>query len=77
MDTLVIEELRDRAEDVEYVVATRRLSKAIRGLFLGGLASTELIAGPIVGLELQGLAGFASRSEDLMQTVCKRWTRWV
>ena len=33
------------------------------------VASTELIAGPILGLELQGLAGFASRSEDLMQTV--------
>jgi hypothetical protein len=69
LDTLGIEELRDKAKDVEYVVATRRSSKAIRGLFLGGLASTELVAGPILGLELQGLAGFASRSEDLMQTV--------
>ena len=69
LDGLDIESLRDRAKDVEYVVATRRSSKAIRGLFLGGLASTELIAGPILNLELQGLAGFASRSEDLMQTV--------
>ena len=69
LDTLSIDELRDKAKDVEYVVATRRSSKAIRGLFLGGLASTELVAGPILGLELQGLAGFASRSEDLMQTV--------
>ena len=69
LDGLDIESLRDRAKDVEYVVSTRRSSKAIRGLFLGGLASTELIAGPVLGLELQGLAGFASRSEDLMQTV--------
>ena len=69
LDSLSIDELRDKAKDVEYVVATRRSSKAIRGLFLGGLASTELIAGPMLGLELQGLAGFASRSEDLMQTV--------
>ena len=69
LDTLSIDEIRDRAKDVEYVVSTRRSSKAIRGLFLGGLASTELIAGPALGLELQGLAGFASRSEDLMQTV--------
>ena len=69
LDSLGIDELRDKAKDVEYVVATRRSSKAIRGLFLGGLASTELVAGPILGLELQGLAGFASRSEDLMQTV--------
>ena len=69
LDSLSIESLRDKAKDVEYVVATRRSSKAIRGLFLGGLASTELVAGPILGLELQGLAGFASRSEDLMQTV--------
>ena len=69
LDSLSIDELRDKAKDVEYVVATRRSSKAIRGLFLGGLASTELVAGPILGLELQGLAGFASRSEDLMQTV--------
>ena len=69
LDGLDIESLRDKAADVQYVVATRRSSKAIRGLFLGGLASTELIAGPVLGLELQGLAGFASRSEDLMQTV--------
>ena len=69
LDGLDIESLRDRAKDVEYVVSTRRSSKAIRGLFLGGLASTELIAGPVLGLELQGLAGFASRSEDLMITV--------
>ena len=69
LDSLSIDELRDKAKDVEYVVATRRSSKAIRGLFLGGLASTELVAGPILGLELQGLARFASRSEDLMQTV--------
>jgi hypothetical protein len=69
LDGLDIESLRDKAKDVEYVVSTRRSSKAIRGLFLGSLASTELIAGPVLGLELQGLAGFASRSEDLMQTV--------
>ena len=69
LDGLDIESLRDKAKDVEYVVATRRSSKAIQGLFLGGLASTELIAGPILGLELQGLAGFASRSTDLMDTV--------
>ena len=36
---------------------------------MGGLASIELVAGPLLGLELQELAGFASRSEDLMQTV--------
>ena len=71
-----IESLRDKAKDVEYVVATRRSSKAIRGLFLGGLASTELIAGPILNLELQGLAGFASRSEDLMQTVDEVGVKW-
>ena len=64
-----IESLRDKAKDVEYVVSTRRSSKQIRGLYLGSLASVELIAGPMLGLELQGLAGFASRSEDLMQTV--------
>ena len=69
LDSLSIDELREKAKDVEYSVACRRSSKAIRGLFLGGLASTELVAGPILGLELQGLAGFASRSEDLMQTV--------
>ena len=71
-----IESLRDKAKDVEYAVACRRSSKAIRGLFLGGLASTELIAGPVLGLELQGLAGFASRSEDLMQTVDEVGVKW-
>ena len=69
LDGCSIDALRDLSKDVEYSVACRRSSKAIRGLFLGGLASTELVAGPILGLELQGLAGFASRSEDLMQTV--------
>ena len=37
LDSLDIESLRDRAKDVEYSVACRRSSKAIRGLFLGGL----------------------------------------
>ena len=41
LDSLDIESLRGKAKDVEYVVVTRRSSKAIRGLFLGGLASTE------------------------------------
>ena len=76
LDGLDIESLRDKAKDVEYSVACRRSSKAIRGLFLGGLASTELIAGPVLGLELQGLAGFASRSEELMQTVDEVGVKW-
>ena len=50
LDGCSIDALRDLSKDVEYSVACRRSSKAIRGLFLGGLASTELVAGPILGL---------------------------
>ena len=69
MDAISIDELRERAKDVEYVVSTRRSSKAVRGMFLGGLASVELVAGPLLGLRLEGLATFASRSTDLLETV--------
>ena len=69
LDALSIDEIRERAKDVEYVVSTRRSSKAVRGMFLGGLASVELVAGPILGLKLEGLATFASRSTDLLETV--------
>ena len=69
LDALSIDEIRERAKDVEYVVSTRRSSKAVRGMFLGGLASVELVAGPILGLRLENLSTFASRSEDLLMTV--------
>ena len=69
MDAISIDELRERAKDVEYIVSTRRSSKAVRGMFLGGLASVELVAGPILGLRLENLSTFASRSEDLLMTV--------
>ena len=68
LDALSIDEIRERAKDVEYVVSTRRSSKAVRGMFLGGLASVELV-GPILGLRLENLSTFASRSEDLLMTV--------
>ena len=68
MDAISIDELRERAKDVEYIVSTRRSSKAVRGMFLGGLASVELV-GPALGLRLENLSTFASRSEDLLMTV--------
>jgi hypothetical protein len=63
-----LDKLRDLAVDVEFLVGTRRSAKAIRSMFIAGLQAGEL-AGPLVGLELQGLANHAASSEDLLLTV--------
>ena len=68
LDTLGLEDLRDRARDTEYLVSTRRSAAAMRGMFLAGLSTGELV-GPVVGLNLTGLATFASRSEELLLCV--------
>ena len=68
LDALLLEDLRDRARDTEYLVSTRRSAAAARGLFLGALAGGEVV-GPIVGLNLTNLAMFASRSEELLLCV--------
>ena len=68
LDALVLEDLRDRARDTEYLVSTRRSAAAMRGMFLAGLSTGELV-GPVVGLNLTGLATFASRSEELLLCV--------
>ena len=68
LDALVLDDLRDRARDTEYLVSTRRSAAAMRGMFLGALSTGEFV-GPIVGLNLTGLATFASRSEELLLCV--------
>ena len=68
LQTMSMEKLRDLATDVEFLVGTRRSAKAVRGMFIAGLQAGEL-AGPLVGLELQGLASVAASSEDLLLTV--------
>ena len=61
-------ELRDLCRDVEYLVATRRSSKAMRSFFLAGLGALE-VSGGIVGLQLNGLTHIASQNEELLTTV--------
>jgi len=61
-------ELRDLCRDVEYLVATRRSSKAMRSFFLAGLGVLE-VSGDIVGLQLNGLTHIASQNEELLSTV--------
>ncbi len=61
-------ELRDLCRDVEYLVATRRISKAMRSFFLAGLGVLE-VSGGIVGLQLNGLTHIASQNEELLSTV--------
>ena len=61
-------ELRDLCIDVEYLVATRRSSKAMRSFFLAGLGVLE-VSGGIVGLQLNGLTHIASQNEELLSTV--------
>ena len=68
LQAMPLEKLRDLATDVEFLVGTRRSAKAVRGMFIAGLQASEL-AGPLVGLELQGLANVAASSEDLLTTV--------
>ena len=68
LQTMPLTSLRDLAVDVEFLVGTRRSAKAVRGMFIAGLQAGEL-AGPLVGLELQGLANVAASSEDLLLTV--------
>ena len=68
LDSMTIEQLRDLGQDVEFLVGTRRSAKAVRGLFIGGIQGVEA-AGPLLGLELRGLANVAASSEDLLSTV--------
>ena len=63
-----LNELRDVCRDVEYLVATRRSSKAMRSFFLAGLGVLE-VSGGIVGLQLNGLTHIASQNEELLSTV--------
>ena len=68
LDSMTLPALRDLATDCEFLVGCRRSSKAIRGLFLGGLQGLEMV-GPMVGFKLQGLANVASQSQDILETV--------
>lgn len=63
-----LDELRDLARDVEFLVSTRRSAKAVRGMFLGGMTVLEA-GGPFVGLQLQGLTNVCAQQEELLQTV--------
>jgi hypothetical protein len=63
-----LEELRDVARDVEFLVSTRRSAKAVRGMFIGGVQVLET-GGPYFGLELQGLTGVVAQSNELLETV--------
>ena len=68
LDSMTLPALRDLATDCEFLVGCRRSSKAIRGLFLGGLQGLEMV-GPMVGFKLAGLANVASQSQDILETV--------
>jgi len=68
LDSMPLASLKDLATDCEFLVGCRRSSKAIRGLFLGGLQGLEMV-GPMVGFKLAGLANVASQSQDLLETV--------
>ena len=68
LDQMPLDALRDLGRDVEFLVGTRRSAKAVRGMFIGALQAGE-VAGPFVGLDLNGLANVAAASEDLLQTV--------
>jgi hypothetical protein len=68
LQSMPMEKLRDLSTDVEFLVGTRRSAKAVRGMFIAGLQAGEL-AGPLVGLQLEGLANVAASSEELLLTV--------
>ena len=62
LDALNLEDLRDRARDTEYLVSTRRSAAAMRGMFLGALATGEIVS-PVVGLNLTGLLAWGGTHE--------------
>ena len=68
LDSMPLEALRDLEQDVSFLIGTRRSAKAVRGLFIGSLQGVEA-AGPLLGLQLGGLANVAASSEDLLSTV--------
>ena len=70
-----IEELRDIARDVEFLVSTRRSAKAVRGMFIGSVQLLET-GGPFLGLELEGLTGVVAQSQDLLETVDEAAVRY-
>ena len=75
LDSMPLEALRDLGQDVEFLVGTRRSAKAVRGLFIGGIQGVEA-AGPLLGLQLGGLANVAASSEDLLSTVDECAVKW-
>ena len=70
-----LEELRDLARDVEFLVSTRRSAKAVRGMFIGGVQLLET-GGPFLGLNLQGLTSVVAQSKDLLETVDEAAVRY-
>ena len=68
LGTRPLEELRDLARDVEFLVSTRRSANAVRGMFIGSVQILET-GGPYFGLELEGLTGVVAQSKDLLETV--------
>jgi len=75
LGTRPLEELRDLARDVEFLVSTRRSAKAVRGMFIGSVQILET-GGPYFGLELEGLTGVVAQSKDLLETVDEAAVRY-
>jgi hypothetical protein len=63
-----LSELTDLSETVEFMVSTRRSSKAVHGMFLGGISIMEMFA-PKIGFDLEGITAVTSKSSDILDTV--------
>ena len=62
------EELQALLTEVQYTVSSARSAHACRSMFLGTVQIGESI-GPYIGMDLRGLAGVCSKSQDVLLTV--------
>ena len=68
LQNMTMTELETLLSEVQYTISTARSANAIRSMFLGTVQISESI-GPYMGLDLRGLAGVCSKSQDVLLTV--------
>ena len=68
LQNMTMTELETLLSEVQYTISTARSANAIRSMFLGSVQISESI-GPYMGLDLRGLAGVCSKSQDVLLTV--------
>ena len=66
--SMTLYNLRNLAEDAEFMVATRKCAQASRSLFLSSCTIAEAVSKPI-GIKLNGLTNVCAGNEELLSTI--------